>query len=138
MDAEPRIRNRPVRLPRAAPGVDQAAKVREQLRRAMDFVDDDQAIGVHPEKEQGLGQPGAIEARLEVEVEGALDLGDLVGEGRLPHLAWTDQRHRRLAGQGNPEGFRRTSIYHPCKLKKSVSICKESGTHAAIPASVGK
>ena len=70
----------------ATSGVDQTAKIPEQLRRAMDLVDDDEAIRISSEKERRISEPRPIGARLEVEIEGTIRLGDLVSKRCFPYL----------------------------------------------------
>ena len=114
----------------ATSGVDQPAKIPEQLRRAMDLVDDDEAIRIPPEKERRISEPRPIGARLEIEIEGTIRLGDLVSKGSFPYLSGAEQRHRCLPGQAGPHIPGCTSSYHACKLKRSVWICKDSCAYA--------
>ena len=67
-DADPRIRNRPLLLPRAPAPVDDAAQDLEQLRRAVDLVQDDEPIFEVVEEQGGLGEPVAIVASLQIEI----------------------------------------------------------------------
>ena len=109
---------------RAAPGastpVDQAAQLREQSRRPVDFVQHDEAVFVRGQEHGRLRETAPIGARLEVDVQRVHLLGDIEGEGRLADLARADQRHGRLAAQGLANACAGATGNHPCKSKELI------------------
>ena len=89
------------RAPACPPApVDQASQLLKQLGRAVDLVENDEAILVLGEEQVRIGELGPVGAGLQVEVEGLHLLRDRVGQGGLADLPRPDQGNRRLALQG--------------------------------------
>ena len=110
----------------AAPApVDDAAQGLEQLRHPVDLVQDDEPILQVVEEQRGLGEPVAIVAVLQIEVERIARSCDLQCECRLADLPRPDQGHGDLAVQGAFDVWRDYSWNHPCNLSIPWTINKE-------------
>jgi hypothetical protein len=81
-------------------GVDQPSQALEELRRALDLVEDDELVVVLREVELGLGKLGAIGLGLEVEIDRRALSGDLERQRGLASLTRAEERNRRDFVQG--------------------------------------
>ena len=126
IEADPRIRKRPLPLARRRPPVDDPAQGLEQLRHPVDLVQDDEPILEVVEEQCGLGESIAIVAVLQIEVERRTRSRDLQRERRLADLSRPDQRHGGLAGQGTLDIRGDDSRNHPCNLSILWMIYKET------------
>ncbi len=110
----------------AAALVDLPAQDRKQVRCLLDFVENDQFVGMLGQIEFRFGNLGAILAVFEIEVDGAPGLGDRQRQGGLADLARPKQADSRVAvkhGADDREGF---ALNHACKYAMSWQICKDA------------
>ena len=86
--------------PRRRARVDEPAQAPEELRGALDLVEDDELVRVLRQVELRLGELGAVRLGLEVEIDRRPRAGQLERQRGLAHLARPEQRHGRDFGQG--------------------------------------
>jgi len=84
----------------------------------MDFIENDQPIGIGAQKTVGVLQLGAVDGGFKIEIDGWTRLRDGVGQGGLADLARTKQRYGRLAGKRVFNGGNDSSDNHPRNLSK--------------------
>ena len=87
----------------AAAFVDEPAEVPEEVRGALDLVEDDQLVGVLCEIEFRFSEFRAVAFGLQIEVEGGSRFGGLEGQCGFAGLARTEQRDGRDFGEGGAE-----------------------------------
>ena len=113
-------RSRAPVVPVAAPAalVDQASQCLKDLRRAMNFVKDHQAILVGTQEQGWIGELGAVFGGFQVEIDRRPLVCDIQSERRLSDLPWSDNGHGRLPCQRFPDLCFGTTLYnHPCISK---------------------
>lgn len=114
--------------------VDQAAEGRENLRRAMNLVEDDQTIFVVAEKEGWFAEFLTILARLQIEVQGVSFAGDLMSQSGLAHLSGPEQGDGSLSAQGARDSVMSAPRNHPRKLNTLYSICEANRPASCLTA----
>jgi hypothetical protein len=109
----------PCPLFRTPARVDDAAEDGEETRRAVDLVEDDEAVGVLREERFGVFDPCAILGVSEVEIQRRVQIPgpscrEVAGKRRLPDLPRPDEPDDRCAPQRDIHvlgGFAKT----PCR-----------------------
>ena len=84
----------------------------------MNFVKNDEPILDVAEIQLGFGQPTAIIATFQVEVDRVARPPDLEGQRRLPDLSGSNQGHRRLAVESGFHCSLYDSGIRPCNPSK--------------------
>ena len=111
--------------PAAPPSrVDEPAQALEELRRALDLVEDDELVLVLRQVELGLGELGAVGLGLEIEIDRRPGCGHLQRQRCLAHLARPQQRHGRGLGQGTGERGEQVTGNHHCNYGETFRNCK--------------
>ena len=116
----------------AATLIDESAQRLEDLRHAVDLIEDDQAVFVGAQEQRRVAELRAVLARFEVQVECVRTLGHCESEGRLADLPGPQQGHGSLAVQGVLNGCQCAAWNHPCILNTPCLICKDE-TEATDP-----
>lgn len=93
--------------------VDDAPQRREESGGPVDFVEDDQTVGVALAVVLDVGQLREVAGAFQIEVGGASSLGDLEGQRRLAHLADAGEDDRRRPVQQPLDGRTALAWYHP-------------------------
>jgi hypothetical protein len=108
--------------------VDEAAEHAEELRGALDLIEDDELVVVLREIELRLGQLRAVAFGFEIEVEGRPILGDLESQRGLAGLSRTEQRHGRRFCEGGAEVCQEEPVDHPCNYGVPLQQCKDAAS----------
>ena len=111
--------------PRPAVGIDFGAQGGKKTGRQLHFVEHEHAIPLRSEEELGLLQRGPIGRALEIEQQRPRIAGsDRPGKCRLADLTRPEQHERRNLPQTLLDEAPESTIYHPCILHMTCSICK--------------
>src|SRR5919106_1339576 len=117
--------NPPLAPPAPPSGVDKPSQVPEELRHALDLVEDDELVLVSRQIELRLGELGPIGFGLEIEIDRRPRLGDFERQRSLARLTRPQQRRRRGFGQGSSERGEEPAGNHPCNYGVTLQKCKD-------------
>ncbi len=106
-------------------GVDESPQGPEELRRALDLVQDDELLRVLREVQLGRCKLGAVGLGLEIQIDRRPSLGHFEGERGLAHLARAKERHGRGFGQGGGERGEEPAVEHSCNCGATLQKCKD-------------
>ena len=111
----------------AATLVDDAPQHLKQARRAVDFVQHDQAVLVRVEIQLDIRQLGPVGRELEVEVDGTIPVpvGERSGQRRLAGLAGAQEDDARKLPQPIPNHRLGSPSQHPCNYSTLWNNCKD-------------
>ena len=110
----------------AAAFVDEPAEAPEELRGALDLVEDDQLVRVLRQVELRLGELCAVGFGLQIEIDRRPCSGDFMRQRGLARLTRPQQRHRRNFGQGGHERREKPARDHPCNYGATLQKCKDA------------
>jgi len=116
----------------AAALVDQPPQRLEELRNAVDFIENHQAVLEGAQEQGRVRQLRTVVRSLQIQIERGHLLGHCQRQGRLAHLAGTKQRYGCLAVQGLLDDGQNAPRYHPCKLHMPCSICKSKRVQRSL------
>ena len=122
------------RASRAPPaGIDEPAQMPEELRRALDLVEDDELVLVLRQVERGLGQLGPVGFGLEIEIDRRPRLGHFERQRGLAYLTRPQERHRRGFSQARGERRQQAAGKHPCNCGVALRKCKDGRFTLVLP-----
>ncbi len=113
-------------VPAPPAGVDQPAQAAEELRRALDLVEDDQLVLVLRQVQFRLGEFGPVGFGLQVEVDRRPRLGDFERERGLPDLPRPQQSGGRRFLEGGGKRCEQAAMDHPCNYGVTFQKCKDN------------
>jgi len=91
----------------------------------MNLVEDDEFVFVIAQKQRRIGELSPVFPRLKVKIDRGNFGGDRMGQRRLSHLPGTNERNRRLLGEGIRDRGASSAENHPCIFSTLWRICKE-------------
>ena len=91
----------------------------------MDFVKNDELIGMAFEKIIRISQPRAIPLCFKIELDRGATVTNCTGQSGFSGLAWSDQCRRCLKTKGLVQAGHDVTLNHPCRLKTVILICED-------------
>jgi hypothetical protein len=106
----------------AATRINQPTENREEPRRAMNLIDDDELRMLHGQKLLWVGEPSLVGRGFEVDRRVTSVVGDAARKCRLADLPWSEQHHAR----GGAEALRDQSLHAPLDHRGTVNTVKQT------------